>query len=69
METKSVASPQQLAVVAQVLEAYSIAFEVNEPAKRDDMADLLMALFERGARTQAELAAAIEHEIASGFLR
>lgn len=56
-------------MVAQVLEAYSIAFAVNEPTKRDDMADLLMALFERGACTQAELAAAIEHEIASGFLR
>jgi hypothetical protein len=33
------------------------------------MADLMMKLFERGARTQAELAMAIEREIARGFLR
>jgi hypothetical protein len=64
-----IASPQQLSVVAQVLEAYSIAFSVDDPARRENMADLLMKLFERGARTQAELAMAIEHEIARGFLR
>jgi hypothetical protein len=64
-----IASPQQLAIVAQVLEAYSIAFSVDDPAKRENIADLLMMLFERGARTQAELAAAIEREIERGFLR
>ena len=64
-----IASPQQLSVVAQVLEAYSIAFAVDDPAKRDHMAQMLMMLHERGARTQAELAVALEREIASGFLR
>jgi hypothetical protein len=64
-----IASPQQLSVIAQVLEAYAIAFSVEDPAKRENMADLLMKLFERGAHTQADLAAAIEHEIARGFLR
>ena len=68
-EGKVIASPQQLSIVAQILEAYSIAFAVDDPARRENMAELLMKLFERGARTQAELAAAIEREIARGFLR
>ncbi len=66
---RTITSPQQLAVVAQVLEAYSIAFAIVDPAKRDHMAQMLMMLHERGAHTQAELAVALEREIASGFLR
>jgi hypothetical protein len=64
-----IADPQHLAVVSQVLEAYSIAFAIDDPTKRDHMARLLTHLHERGARTQGELASAIEQEIARGFLR
>jgi hypothetical protein len=63
------ANPQQLALVSEVLEAYSIAFGVAEPEKRTYLADLLIVLFERGARTKTELAVALEREIARGFLR
>jgi hypothetical protein len=52
-----------------VWEAYSIAFGVAEPDKRTYLADLLIVLFERGARTKTELASALEREIARGFLR
>jgi hypothetical protein len=52
-----------------VLEAYSIAFGVVEPEKRTYLADVLIVLFERGARTKTELAVALEREIARGFLR
>ena len=65
----AVANPQQLELLSEVLEAYSMAFGVAEPEKRSYLADLLIVLFERGARTKTELASALEREIARGFLR
>lgn len=62
-------NPQQLAMISQILEAYSIAFAIAEPAKRELVAALLMRLFNEGARTESELATALELEIARGFLR
>ncbi len=64
-----VATPHQLAIVAQVLEAYSIAFGIEDPEPRKRMATLLMLLHEGGAHSQSELAAALEEEIKRGFLR
>lgn len=62
-------TPQHLALISEVAEAYSIAFSIREPARRGLLTGLLEMLVARGAHTKAELAAALELEIARGFLR
>lgn len=62
-------TPQQLALISEVVQAYAIAFSIDEPAKRELLAGLLVSLVERGIETKAELALALEREIANGFLR
>jgi hypothetical protein len=62
-------APQHLELIAEVAEAYSIAFSIEEPAKRGNLTGLLEMLVERGANTKAELCSGLEIEIARGFLR
>lgn len=58
---------QQLALISEVAEAYAMAFPIGEPAKREPFIGLLITLVERGIETKAELALALEQEIAKGF--
>lgn len=62
-------SPQQLAMIAEVSEAYAVAFSVREPERRAMLAATLATLVERGSATRAELMASLELEIARGLLR
>jgi hypothetical protein len=62
-------NPQHLAMIAEVSEAYAIAFSVREPERRASLTTMLATLFERGSRTKAELMASLEIEIAKGLFR
>ncbi len=64
-----VANPQQLAMIAQVLEAYAMAFSITDPVKRESLGELLLALVQRGANSTEMLAVALDDEIAKGCLR
>jgi NAD(P)H-nitrite reductase large subunit len=67
--TSAVVNPQQLAMIAQVLEAYAIAFSITDPTKRESLGELLLALVQRGANSTERLALALDDEIAKGCLR
>jgi hypothetical protein len=67
--TSAVVNPQQLAMIAQVLEAYAIAFSITDPMKRESLCDLLLALVQQGANSTERLALALDDEIAKGCLR
>ena len=56
-------------MMAEVLDAYAVAFSLTSPTQRELLAVLGERLVERGARTKAELCQALEYEIAKGFLR
>jgi hypothetical protein len=62
-------NPQHLAMIAEVSEAYAVAFSVREPERRASLTTMLAMLFERGSRTKAELMASLEIEIAKGLFR
>jgi len=65
-----VATPQQLAMIAQVLDAYSAAFALDDdPAKRERLGCLLLQCLEAGARTVDELADALDEHIGKGCMR
>ena len=66
---RSPMAPQHLAMIAEVAEAYSIAFSIEEPVKRGRLTGMLETMVERGANTKAELCSGLELEIARGFLR
>jgi hypothetical protein len=63
------ATPQQLTMVVQVLDAYAIAFSITDPLKREALGELLLVLAQRGANSTERLASALEDEIAKGCLR
>ena len=67
--TNVTATPQQLAMIAQVLDAYSIAFAIDDPFKRESLGSLLLQSLEGGAQTIEDLADALERHIGNGFLR
>jgi hypothetical protein len=64
-----VATPQQLAMIAQVMDAYSTAFALDDPAKRERIGSLLLECLEAGARTVDELADALDEHIGKGCMR
>jgi hypothetical protein len=64
-----VATPQELAMVAQVLDAYCIAFAVEDANERERTGRLLLRLLEGGRSTVEDLSGALEEHIAKGFLR
>lgn len=64
-----VATPQQLAMIAQVLDAYSQAFALDDPAKRERLGSLLLQSLEQGARTVDDLADALDEHIEKGCMR
>lgn len=64
-----VATPQQLAVMAQVLDAYCMAFSVYDREERERIGLLLLQFLERGKNSVEELSKALEDHIAMGFLR
>lgn len=64
-----VATPQQLAMIAQVMDAYGTAFALDDPAKRERLGSLLLQCVKAGARTVDELADALDEEIEKGCMR
>jgi hypothetical protein len=64
-----VATPHQLAVVTQVLDAYCIAFAVSDVEARERIAALLLQFLERGKTSIDDLSSALEEHILNGFLR
>lgn len=62
-------NPQHLAMIAEVSEAYAVAFSIRERDKLALLNETLATLVERGAHTKAELMALLELEIAKGLLR
>ncbi len=56
-------------MIAQVLEAYAMAFSITDPVKRESLGELLLALVQRGANSTEMLAVALDDEIAKGCLR
>ena len=64
-----VATPQQLAVMAQVLDAYCMAFSVYDREGRERIGLLLLQFLERGKNSVEDLSKALEDHIAMGFLR
>jgi hypothetical protein len=63
-----IATPQQLATIAQVLDAYCVAFSVQEPGRRERLGLLLLQFVEHGKTSVEDLSAALEEQIANGFL-
>ncbi len=64
-----IATPQQLSMLAQVMEAYCIAFSVDDPLKREELGGVLLELLQRGASTIDDLSAALDRRIGDGLLR
>lgn len=56
-------------MMAEVLDAYSVAFALDDPAKREKIGRLLQQCLEEGARTTDELADALDEHIGRGCLR
>ena len=69
LEPNVVVAPQQLAMMAQVMEAYCVAFALEDPARREKLGRLLQQCLEEGARTTDELADALDQHIGRGCLR
>lgn len=67
--TNIIVTPRQLAVVAQVLDAYCIAFAVSDVEARERIGALLLQMLKRGKTNLEDLSSALEEHIASGFLR
>jgi hypothetical protein len=63
------ATPQKLAMIAQVLDAYSVAFAIDDPAKRESLGNFLLQCMEEGANSVDELADALDRQIGKGCLR
>lgn len=63
------ATPQKLAMIAQVLDAYSVAFAIDDPAKRARLGNLLLQCVEEGAHSVEDLADALDRQIVKGCLR
>ena len=57
---RGVANSKQLAMMTKVLDDYCAAHRIDDPAVHQDMGALLLRLFDRGARSREELAAALE---------
>ena len=68
-EPNVAATPQQLAMISQVLDAYSVAFAIDDPLRRETLGCLLLQCVEDGARTTDELADALDRHIGNGCLR
>lgn len=64
-----VATPQQLSVLAQVLDAYCTAFAVYDAEQRERIGLLLLRFLEQGKTSLEDLSRALEEHIANGFLR
>jgi hypothetical protein len=64
-----VATPQQLAAMAQVLNAYCLAFSVRDSEERDQIGLLLLQFLERGKTSADELSAALDEHILAGSHR
>jgi hypothetical protein len=63
------ATPQELAIIAQVQDAYCVAFGIEDPLKRQELRLLLLRCLEAGAHMMDELADALDDQIGKGCFR
>ncbi len=63
-----VLNEKQLAMVTRVLDAYCSANRVTAPEMRLDFGEILLRLFERGARTELQLSVAFEEALKTNGL-
>ena len=55
-----IADPEQLAVMTEALEAHCLAHDINDANHKEYVAQLIIVMFEGGARTFEELRAGLE---------
>jgi hypothetical protein len=63
------ATPPELAMIAQVQDAYCVAFGIEDRARREKLGRLLLQCLKGGARTIDELTDALDDQIGKGCLR
>ena len=59
---------KQLAMVTRVLDVYCDANNITDPDTRLDLGEVLLRLFDRGARTELQLRAGLEETIRANGL-
>jgi hypothetical protein len=67
--TKVGATPQELAMIAQVQDAYCVAFGIEDRIGREKLGRLLLQCLTAGAQTMDQLADALDDQIGKGCLR
>ena len=69
LEPNVVVAPWQLAMMAQVMEAYCVAFAIDDPLKRAQVGYVLMQLLVGGASSLDDLSNGLDEHIGKGLLR
>ena len=69
LEPNAVVAPRQLAMMAQVMEAYCVAFAIDDPLKRAQVGYVLMQLLVDGASSLDDLSNGLDEHIGKGLLR
>jgi hypothetical protein len=60
---RGIASAKQLSMMAKLLDAYCEKHAISNDVDRNDLAALLLTLFDSGARTEEALSVALEHQM------
>ena len=69
LEPNVVVAPRQLAMMAQVMDAYCVAFAIEDPLKRAQVRSVLMQLLVDGASSLDDLSNGLDEHIGKGLLR
>ena len=63
------ATPPELAMIAEIQDAYCVAFGIEDRVKREKLGRLLLECLTAGANTMDHLTDALDDQIGKGCLR
>ena len=63
------ATPPELAMIAEIQDAYCVAFGIEDRVKREKLGRLLLECLTAGATTMDQLTDALDDQIGKGCLR